>query len=234
MEETADRLAPVSYLFGSPQPAEADTAPDAAGTRGAQGTAPLRAAGRAAVSFRDIHDDVAAWNDSWGDDVAGEQQVDLDLERVSMKALGRRALSQREVERMLRDHGADETAVAGEIDRLTRVGLLDDEALAQTLVGTLQERKGLGRTAIAAELTKRLLAPAAIEYALELVDTGDELARARELARKRAAQLSGLDRDAAVRRLSGYLARRGYSGSAVRAAVEQALPLKPRSSVRFR
>ena len=55
-------------------------------------------------------------------------------------------------------------------------------ALAQNLVGTLQERKGLGRSGIAAELTRRLLSPAAIEYALELIDTGDELARARDIA----------------------------------------------------
>lgn len=218
MDETADRLAPVSYLFGEP---------------GSPATERTRQREQSAVSFRDIQDSVASWNDSWGDDVEDVGPTDADLERLSMKALARRSLSQRELERMLRDSGADESAVAAEIDRLARVGLLDDEALAQSLVASLQERKGLGRTAIAAELTRRLLAPAAIEYALELVDTGDELARASELARKRAPQLSSLDRDAAVRRLSGYLARRGYSGSTVRAAVEQALPLQSRSKVRF-
>ena len=104
---------------------------------------------------------------------------------------------------------------------------------AQNLVGTLQERKGLGRSAIAAELARRLLSPAAIEYALELVDSSDELSRARELARKRAGQLRHLDHDTAVRRLSGYLARRGYGGSTVRAAVEQALPRGSRRGVAF-
>jgi regulatory protein len=79
-----------------------------------------------------------------------------------------------------------------------------------------------------------MLAPSAIEYALELVDTGDELARAKQLARKRATQLGSLDRDTAVRRLSGYLQRRGYSGSTIRAAVDQALPARSTSSVRFR
>jgi regulatory protein len=150
-----------------------------------------------------------------------------------MRALGRRSLSQRELERLLGEQTDDATAVAAEVDRLTRVGLLDDEALAQSLVASLQERKGLGRPAIAAELTRRLLSPGAIEYALELVDTGDELARAAELARKRAGQLASLDRDTAVRRLTGYLARRGYSGSTLRAAVDQALPQQPRSKVRF-
>ena len=153
---------------------------------------------------------------------------------VSITALARRGLSRRETERHLRDRGFEEQEIADEVARLERDGYLDDVALAQNLVGTLQERKGLGRSAIAAELTRRLLAPAAIEYALELVDTGDELSRAREIALKRAGQLRHLDREVAVRRLSAFLARRGYGGSTIRAAVDQALPLVRRSGVAFR
>lgn len=217
MDEADDRLAPVSYLFGA---RDADVRPSSASS----------------ASLSD-HDVEAEWNDAWGSEIddACARLTDAETEQLSMKALGRRALSRRELERALRDRGVDDDAASREADRLTRVGLLDDAALAQTLVATLQERKGLGRTAIAAELTRRLLAPSAIEYALELIDTGDELARAREVARKRAAQLGSLDRDTAVRRLSGYLARRGYSGSTVRAAVEQALPQRQAGSVvRFR
>lgn len=153
---------------------------------------------------------------------------------VSITALARRGLSRRELERHLRDRGFDDDEIAGEVARLEGDGYVDDVALAQNLVGTLQERKGLGRSAIAAELTRRLLAPAAIEYALDLIDTGDELSRARELALKRAGQLRHLDRDTAVRRLSAYLARRGYGGSTVRAAVDQALPAISRHGVAFR
>jgi len=157
-------------------------------------------------------------------------------ERISMNALTRRGMSHREVERSLRARELDDDTVVAELDRLVGVGLIDDMALAQNLVGILQERKGLGRSAIAAELTRRLLAPAAIEYALELIDTGEELGRARELAVKRASQLRSYDRETAVRRLSGFLMRRGYSGSAVRAAVEFALPATTNagSTVRFR
>ena len=57
---------------------------------------------------------------------------------------------------------------------------------------------------------------------------------AREIAVKRAGQLRSYDRETAVRRLSAFLMRRGYSGSTVRAAVEHALPATPGSSVRFR
>lgn len=153
---------------------------------------------------------------------------------VSITALARRGLSRRETERHLRDRGFEEHEIADEVARLERDGYLDDIALAQNLVGTLQERKGLGRSAIAAELARRMLAPAAIEYALDLIDTSDELARAREVALKRAGQLRHLDREVAVRRLSAFLARRGYGGSTIRAAVDQALPVAARRGVAFR
>lgn len=228
MTETDGRLAPVSYLFGAP---------------------PSVPSASAAAPAPEPHAaSEPAWNDAWGaepgdscarliDAEEGDARFTelLDVERISLRALGRRSISRRELERTLRDAGVDDDAIANECERLTRVGLLDDTALAQTLVARLQERKGLGRTAIAAELARRMLAPSAIEYALELIDTADELARARELARSRAAQLRDLDRDTAVRRLSGYLARRGYSGSTVRAAVDDALPVDRRgSTVRFR
>jgi regulatory protein len=224
MDETDGRLAPVSYLFGA---------------RPSASSAPHRGESPADDSVEGQPE----WNDAWGadiddscarlDDETARDRL-LDVERVSLKALSRRDVSRRELERTLRDAGIDEESIARECERLARAGLLDDTALAQTLVARLQERKGLGRTAIAAELARRMLAPSAIEYALDLVDTGDELARARELARKRAGQLTGLDRDAAVRRLSGYLARRGYSGSTVRAAVDEALASRPTGTVRFR
>lgn len=186
-------------------------------------------------------DDDAAWAVPGlvpGDDGSVPGEGDLApvgaAHHVSITALARRGLSRRETERHLRDRGFEEHEIADEIMRLERDGYLDDVALAQNLVGTLQERKGLGRSAIAAELARRMLAPAAIEYALDLIDTSDELARAREVALKRAGQLRHLDREVAVRRLSAFLARRGYGGSTIRAAVDQALPLASRRGVAFR
>jgi regulatory protein len=206
-------LARVSYLPGVTPPSRAPDAPAASRDDDRAPDAP--------AASRD--DDRAR-----ADDLAR-------AENVSMHALARRGQSRRELERTLRARDLPEDVIDHEIQRLEGVGLIDDIALAQNLVGVLQERKGLGRTGIAAELTRRLLSPAAIEYALELVDTSDELGRARDLAVKRAAQLASYDHDTAQRRLSGYLARRGYSGSTVRAAVDHALS-RSRSSngVRFR
>jgi regulatory protein len=202
--ESDGRLARVTYLPGAQPPSDPDT------TASAEPEATTEASADATARQHDR------------------------AENVSMHALTRRGLSRRELERTLRSRELDDDVIAAEVDRLERVGLIDDLALAQNLVGTLQEGKGLGRSGIAAELARRMLSPAAIEYALELVDTGDELGRAREIAVKRAGQLRSYDHATAVRRLSAFLARRGYSGSTVRAAVEHALPRQASSSVRFR
>ncbi|MBO9578559.1 MAG: regulatory protein RecX [Microbacteriaceae bacterium] len=136
-----------------------------------------------------------------------------------MRALGRRGMSRRELERLLAAQGYHEHAIADELDRLEGVGLIDDYAFAQHLVAHLQESKGMSGGAIKAELVKRVVAPGAIEYAMDLIDTADELAQARELAVKRARQYGSLDQATVERRLTAFLLRRGFAASTVRAAV---------------
>ncbi len=236
MSRSDGGLARVSYLPGVQPPSDHAAAPEPA-----------------APTFSGLYGDADRSPDSvdigeTADEVAEREQAEADAaaerdperqaaraENVSMHALTRRGQSRRELERTLRSRDIDDEIIDAEIERLERVGLVDDIALAQNLVGVLQERKGLGRSGIAAELTRRLLSPAAIEYALELVDSGDELARAREIAVKRAGQLRSYDQATATRRLSAFLARRGYSGSTVRSAVDYAMQSRGSgSTVRFR
>jgi len=219
MTEPEERLARVTYLPGVQPPSGA-----------------VDRAERPAVEPVAISEALSAWWSPAGEseparDAASNERAPESgegaarrAENVALHALTRRGMSRREIERTLRARDLDEETIAAELERLERAGLVDDHALAQELVARLQERKGYGRSAIAAELARRLLAPAAIEYGLELVDGGDELERARELAARRASQLSSYDRETAVRRLSAYLSRRGYDSSTVRAAVRHALP----------
>lgn len=156
-------------------------------------------------------------------------------ENVSMHALTRRGMSVAEMTDLLERREIDADEVAAEVERLERVGLLDDAALAETLVRTLQERKGLGRSAVSAELRRRKVDPVAIEQALESIDTDDELTRAIEVATKRANQLRSYDPETAKRRLGAYLQRRGYSGSVLSAAMSAALaPARDSGGPRFR
>ena len=143
--------------------------------------------------------------------------------RVSLHGLTRRNLSRWELDRLLRSRELDEEVIAAELARLEQLGLIDDQALAETLVRTRHERKGLSRSALAAELRTRHIDQEYIDAALASLDVDDERAKALELALKRAPQLRSLDRQTAVRRLSGYLQRKGYSSDVVRSTVDEAL-----------
>ncbi len=144
---------------------------------------------------------------------------------VSMNALARRGVSSSEMADLLARRELAEHDIEIEIARLQGVGLLDDRQLAETLVRTLRERKGLGRAAITAELRRRRIDPSLVGEAIdEAYETGtDDLTRARELAIKRAPQLRSLDPETARRRLGAFLMRKGYSGSVVASAVAAAL-----------
>jgi len=158
-----------------------------------------------------------------------------DIETVSMRALTRRGLSRWELGDLLARREYDIEAIEAELDRLQRVDLLDDAALAETVVRTKHERKGLGRNALVRELSQRHIDPAVIDEAVSAIDDEDEQAMATELAVKRARQFSSLDTATAERRLTGYLMRRGYSSSIVREATRVALEGHGRGSgVRFR
>ena len=155
-------------------------------------------------------------------------------ENVAMHALTRRGMSVAEMTTLLENREIEPDEVEAEIARLEGAGLLDDQALAENLVRTLQERKGLGRSAISAELRRRKVDQVAIEEALGSIDTDDELTRAIEVAVKRAGQLSSYDAATAKRRLGAYLQRRGYSGSVFSAAMEAALSPQRGGGVQFR
>ena len=151
------------------------------------------------------------------------------VRQASINALARKGMSSAEMTDLLEAREVDPDEVVLEVQRLEAAGLLDDRVLAEHLVRTLQERKGLGRSAINAELRRRKVDQAAIDEALDTVDVDDELERCLEVAVKRASQLRSYDRATAERRLSAFLMRRGYAGSVISAAVAQALgPVGPR------
>lgn len=152
---------------------------------------------------------------------------------VSMTALTRRGMSRWELEQILVARELDPDEVETELDRLAGVGLIDDAALAETIVRTQHERKGLGRSALVAEMRRRHIDPAQIEESLEQLGDDSELERAKELAHKRAPQLRSLDQTTAKRRLTAFLMRKGYPSSVIRTAVDEALDAGG-SAVRFR
>ncbi|MDO7881717.1 regulatory protein RecX [Salinibacterium soli] len=226
-----ERLAPVTWLFGAPAP----TAQDAPDSVASPSVAPPVASTSAAPRLARSQEEVVRHLAEEADQIVARRSETVEKSRrseepgrfqrinnVSMHALGRRGMSTAEMREYLlgREFALDE--VEGEIDRLLGVGLLDDFALAETLIRTLRDRKGLGRSALVAELRRRKLDGEAVDAALEDLDD-DEFARALSLAEKRAGQLRSLDDETAKRRLGAFLMRKGYSGAVVQAVVARAL-----------
>ncbi|MGV8859509.1 regulatory protein RecX [Rhodoglobus sp.] len=145
-----------------------------------------------------------------------------EISQVSMRALARRGMSSHEMTQFLATREFESEDIDCEVERLESCGLLDDAALAETLARTLRDRKKLGASAIRAELRRRNIDQEHIAAVLD-DDRDEEQERANEVAFKRAPQLRSLDGVTAKRRLTGFLMRKGYSGSVVSAAVTAAL-----------
>jgi regulatory protein len=139
---------------------------------------------------------------------------DADAEAVARKilldTLTGQARSRAELEqRLARKKVPDE--VAGRLlDRFEQVGLVDDEAFARSWVQSRQSGKGLARRALAQELRRKGVDDETARTVLEEVDPDDEEQAARALVRRKLRSLAAVDRDTAIRRLSGMLARKGY------------------------
>ena len=251
----SDGLAPVTYLFGATAPQEqaaaspSEPTTDAEGWYAEDGAAPIertpvdRAESRSERAKPSLESSDLSHlpNFIQNPEVqavtipapAGESKAERRASNVSLNALARRGMSSREMENLLERRELEPENIEAEIARLEGSGLLDDSALAENLVRTLQDRKGLGKSAISAELRRRKIDDSAISEALETIDADDELERAIEIATKRAGQLSSYDAETAKRRLSAFMQRRGYGGSVLSQAMAAALDGRRGSGPRF-
>lgn len=155
-------------------------------------------------------------------DETGAERDDR-IDRLVVSRLRRSALSVAEVRSVLVEHGLDDVEVEEWIERYERLGYLDDARLAEQLVHSHGVRRGRGSGAIMQELGRRGVDAAIARTVVDELDPETELENARVVASRRARQLTGLDRQTAERRLSAFLARRGYPGDVVREAVSAAL-----------
>ncbi|MEO6201346.1 MAG: regulatory protein RecX [Cryobacterium sp.] len=168
---------------------------------------------------------------------AGEAGAERErAEKVLLHRLRGRSLSVSEALTILRGTDIDAQEAHEIVERFAELHYIDEEKLADQIVHSHHERKGLGRTGVQAEMRRRGLdANLILEKLEELPD--DEAERAIDLAVKRVGQLERFDEKTIDRRLTGFLMRKGYSSGAVRLAVKAALESRSggtSSSVRFR
>jgi regulatory protein len=148
-----------------------------------------------------------------------------DIHERALGLLAVRQRSRRELERRLVQAGFERDDVEGELSRLETVGLIDDEAFARALVEGKMGSRGESRRVVAGRLAQAGVAPDVALLALDEAPEGEQ-ERADRLAETRAGRLLGLDEYAAVQRLYGFLARRGYPPDIARTAARRALGLQ--------
>lgn len=144
----------------------------------------------------------------------------------ALELLSFRARSESELEQRLRREDHAPAAIAATLLRCRELGYLDDRAFALSHVRDRLRLNPRGRRALRSELYRKGVDRDVAEEAIEeaFAESGrSERELARELAEKRVGSLDRLELAAARRRLSAYLARRGFPGTIVRDVVRETL-----------
>lgn len=138
---------------------------------------------------------------------------------IVLRQLAGSPKSRRQLEEKLADKEVPEDVAAAVLDRMEDVRLVDDSAYAEDFVRTRQRTKGLARGALRRELAQKGVSGEDAEVALEGISEDSEREAAVELVERRLRGRpvpdgedpeSPVERDKAVRRLAGMLARKGY------------------------
>ena len=132
---------------------------------------------------------------------------------LCLRLLTARARTRAELEGQLAKRGYPDDVSARVLNRLAKVGLVDDVDFAEQWVRSRRVNAGKGKRALAAELRTKGLDDDVITAALAGIDAAAERGRAEQLVRDklRREKLGDDDDTKVARRLVGMLARRGYS-----------------------
>ncbi len=167
---------------------------------------------------------VAAWL-RIGQELSEEKIEQLQLEDARERAfqqallfLSYRARSESEIRQNLRKHEIPETIIEQTLERLRQDGLANDNQFARAWVENRSAFRPRSRRLMAMELRQKGLNDEAVSSAVESVD--DE-ALAYEAAQKRATRFKGLEWNEFRKKLSDFLARRGFSYSVIAPVVNR-------------
>ncbi len=123
--------------------------------------------------------------------------------------------------------GCTPEVIEQELNRMADVGLVDDQAYAHMLVRTKREGSGMAVRGLRHELRRKGVPEEMAEAAVEGVEPEQEREQAEALVAARLPRLYGLERDVQMRRLGGFLARKGYPAGLSFAVIKDALDQVP-------
>jgi regulatory protein len=145
---------------------------------------------------------------------------------LCLRLLTVRARTRAELAGQLTKRGYPEDVSAGVLDRLTDVGLVDDEDFAEQWVRSRHVNAGKGKRALASELRTKGVDDEVIAAVLADIDSDAERSRAEQLVAdklRRERLTDGTDDVKVARRLVSMLVRRGYHQSMAFDVVKVAL-----------
>lgn len=136
----------------------------------------------------------------------------------ALNYLSYRPRSEQEIRQYLRGKAMADDQIDQILERLRRVGLVDDTAFAEAWVRNRAATKPRGARALRQELRLKGVAKPIVEEAIADLD---EVPQALDAARPRALRLAALPAFEFRRKLGDFLLRRGFDYSVVREVVGQ-------------
>src|SRR6478735_5117583 len=113
--------------------------------------------------------------------------------QIVLRQLAMAPRSRQQLADKLRQRNCPDDVARAVLDRMTSVGLVDDETYAGMLVRSQQAGRGLARSALARELRTRGVDDETARATLEAIDPEDERDRAAQLVVKKLKTMHGLD-----------------------------------------
>jgi len=136
-----------------------------------------------------------------------------DAMTVALYSLAPRARSRAELHALLLKRNFEGDIAEAVLDSLELQGLLNDLEFAKLWSESRQRQKKMSKRTIASELRTKGVAQDIIDEVTNEIDAEDEYKLAYELAAKKYRSCSHLERDVVYCRITGALARKGFSHS---------------------
>jgi regulatory protein len=156
-----------------------------------------------------------------------DEEAVRSAQEIALRALERTRRTRRELERRLRDRGIEPDVARAALERLERVGLVDDLEYARAFLREKLGRRAVGARLLRGQLVARGVSGAVADEAMaELASAEDagastrtELERAQRAAAQFARRYARLDAKTRRQRLSAALVRRGFDYDTVSEAL---------------
>ena len=144
-----------------------------------------------------------------------EEMSDVEVASFAREVLVRkltdRAHSRADLAQALAQKQVPADVAEAVLDQFEAAGLINDGEFARSWVQSRQRSKGLARNVLAMELRRKGVDAEIAEDALSELDPDVERQAAHQLVQKKLRTMRGLDQQVQIRRLTGLLARKGYS-----------------------